>query len=315
MLRQVQAASVVLLPRRAADYAQRICAAWTEAFDAFLTAGHLVAEAKAELPHGEWGKLFTKKLLPFDLRTAQMLMQIAADPRIRTNGSHLPPCWRTLIELSRLDDADFAAGIKTRAIHPTMTRADVQTFRTSRHYDRQETRTDIVSDLSNLIAKRKTFGCIVADPPWPYTAKVDGASAGHYPSMSMDQICALPVGRVAAANCHLFLWVPAPFLAKAFAVLDAWGFDYKSQFVWCKHPPAQGSYWMVTHENLLLGVRGNITSFLAKGERSWLEIKKRAHSEKPDEVRDMIERVSPNPRLELFGRKRVEGWTVCGNEL
>lgn len=299
---------------RAIDYVTRIRAAWNRAFDAIVETGRCLAEAKVELPHGEWGKLFEKRLLPFNVRTAQCLMQIAADRRIANHGSLImPPCWRTLVEISRLSDVDFLAAIASGAIHPTMTRTDVQIFRTGRHHARQEARTDIVTDLSKLIAKGKTFGCILVDVPWPY-----GEPNGHYPLMSMEEICALPVADVAAENCHLFMWVPAPFFAKSFAVLDAWGFTYKSNFVWCKHPPAHGSYWMIVHEHLLLGVRGNLTSFQASGgerERSWMEIKKRAHSEKPDEVRAMIERVSANPRLELFGRKRVKGWTVCGNDV
>jgi N6-adenosine-specific RNA methylase IME4 len=307
--------TVVTNSARAADYAPRICAAWNRAFAAIIETGRLLLHAKAALPHGEWGKLFDRRLLPFDRRAAQCLMQIASDPRMRTNGSHLPPCWRTLVELSRLSDTDFKTGIRSGEINPMMTRADVQVFRTTQHYQRQNPRSDITDDLGRLVAEGRTYGCILADPPWPYTAKVDGAAIGHYRTMTLDDICALPVREVAADICHLFLWVPAPFLQKAFAVMEAWGFGYKSQWIWCKHAPAHGSYWTITHENLLLGTRGNITAFPIKGIGSWQEIKKGRHSQKPEQVRAMIERVSPNPRLELFGREPVSGWTVCGDEV
>jgi hypothetical protein len=126
--------TVVTSSARAVDYAPRICAAWNRAFAAIIETGRLLIQAKAALPHGEWGKLFDRKLLPFDRRAAQCLMQVASDRRIRTNGSHLPPCWQTLVELSRLSDTDFKTGIRSGEINPMMTRADVRVFRTTQHY-------------------------------------------------------------------------------------------------------------------------------------------------------------------------------------
>lgn len=94
-----------------------------------------------------------------------------------------------------------------------------------------------------------------------------------------------------------------------------WGFDYKGMFIWCKSEMGLGNYWRVSHELLLLGVRGNL-EFNDKGLKSWKEISRSGkHSAKPEPVRHLVEKASPGPRLELFGRDAVSGWTVWGNQV
>lgn len=124
----------------------------------------------------------------------------------------------------------------------------------------------------------------------------------------------MPVRELAAPKAHLHLWTTNAFLFECRRILDAWGFEYKGTFVWVKPQIGMGNYWRNSHEIMLLGVRGGLRGQSAS-ERSWMEHDRGLHSEKPEAVRERIERLSPGPYLELFGRRSVPGWTVYGNQL
>jgi N6-adenosine-specific RNA methylase IME4 len=172
----------------------------------------------------------------------------------------------------------------------------------------------VVDDLANL--NEKKFGTIYADPPWQYGNQGTRASTGnHYNTMTLKDICAMPVESLAADNAHLHLWTTNAFLFDARAVMEAWGFEYRSVFVWVKPQMGIGNYWRVSHEFLLLGIRGNAKRFNEHNHMSWAEMDRAKHSAKPEQVRRTIERVSNGPYLELFGRKQVHGWTVFGNQV
>ncbi len=178
-------------------------------------------------------------------------------------------------------------------------------------------RPEIVASLNELIDTGIQFPTIYADPPWQYSNKAsNGAAANHYPTMTVDEICNEPVGKIAEDNAHLHLWTTNSFLCEAFQVLDAWGFTYKSCMVWVKPEIGMGNYWRVSHEYLLLGVRGRLT-FQDRTLRSWLESSRSIHSRKPAIVRSLIERASPGPYLELYGRTELPDsfWTVYGNQV
>jgi len=92
--------------------------------------------------------------------------------------------------------------------------------------------------------------------------------------------------------------------------MEAWGFEYKSCFVWVKPEMGIGNYWRVSHEFMLLGVRGGLR-FRNRGLKSWLEAKRTGHSVKPSQVRELVMKASPGPYLEMYGREApMEGWTV-----
>jgi N6-adenosine-specific RNA methylase IME4 len=104
----------------------------------------------------------------------------------------------------------------------------------------------------------------------------------------------MPIKDLAADKAHLHLWTTNGFLPDAFAIIEAWGFEYKSCFVWCKPQMGIGNYWRVSHEFLLLGVRGGVT-FNDHGLKSYAEIPRSEHSTKPEQVRQMIQKASPGP--------------------
>lgn len=90
----------------------------------------------------------------------------------------------------------------------------------------------------------KQYNIIYADPPWKYQGgqNLRGSPAKHYPVMTIDEICALPVSKFTADDCVLFLWVTYPKLEEAFQVIKAWGFTYKTvAFTWIKQTKKAGS--------------------------------------------------------------------------
>lgn len=175
-------------------------------------------------------------------------------------------------------------------------------------------------DLDGLAAdveagNRAPFGTVYADPAWQYGNQgTRGSTGDHYVGMTVDDICALPVARLAAEKSHLHLWTTNAFLFDAQRVMEAWGYTYKSCYVWVKPQIGMGNYWRVSHEFMLLGVRGGLT-FAANNLRSWGEFRRGQHSAKPEQIRDLIHVSSPGPRIELFARRAVEGWTCWGNEI
>lgn len=172
------------------------------------------------------------------------------------------------------------------------------------------------------------FATILADPPWQFQNRTGKMAPEHkrlarYPTLTLDDIKALPIAEVAAPASHLYLWVPNALLAEGLAVMAAWGFTYKSNLVWHKirkdgGPDGRGVgfYFRNVTELVLFGIRGSMRT-LPPGRRqvNFLATQKREHSRKPDEFYDIIESCSPGPYLELFARHRRQGWSHWGNEV
>jgi N6-adenosine-specific RNA methylase IME4/ParB-like chromosome segregation protein Spo0J len=165
------------------------------------------------------------------------------------------------------------------------------------------------------------YPLIYADPPWDYrlyneTTGSSRAAAEHYPTMKLDEICALPVFHLAADNAILFLWTTAPHLQESFQVLGAWGFEYKTGVVWAKDVIGLGHFVRGQHEHLLIATRGDFPCPLpANRPASVISAPRREHSRKPDEAYELIERMYPElPKIELFARQRRSGWEAWGNE-
>lgn len=195
------------------------------------------------------------------------------------------------------------------------------------------------------------FRTIVADPPWPmpetgkttpgetdgkgtYTAKggrqVDGTWWGRhrggsvdlpYESMTLDAIRALPIPALAEDDAHLYLWTTNRFLEDAYSIARAWGFRPAQLLVWCKPPMGVGfgGAFTTTTEFVLFARRGSLPH-LQRMDSSWWKWSRPyenghiAHSAKPDAFLDLVEQVSPAPRIELFARRARFGWEYAGNE-
>jgi N6-adenosine-specific RNA methylase IME4 len=175
----------------------------------------------------------------------------------------------------------------------------------------------IVRGLRTLVDDGRRFATVYADPPWPYRNVASRAAAeNHYRTMTLDEIRREPVAEVCEPDAHLHLWTTNAFLREAFTVIRAWGFRYKSCLVWVKPQLGMGNYWRVSHEFLLFGVRGRLP-FRDNTCPSWVLYPRRVHSRKPWVVRQLIERVSPGPYLEMYGREEIprSPWTVYGNQV
>lgn len=164
------------------------------------------------------------------------------------------------------------------------------------------------------------YRILYADPPWKYNDKRDGYTTraeDHYPTMTIQELCALPVKDLAHDNSVMFLWVPSPILEESFEVVNAWGFNYKTSLIWYKVKHNMGHYSSVRHELLLICTRGSCLPDSKKLINSVQEIERSdKHSEKPEEFREIIDTLyTYGPRIELFARKEAEGWDVWGNEI
>jgi N6-adenosine-specific RNA methylase IME4 len=171
------------------------------------------------------------------------------------------------------------------------------------------------------------FQTILADPPWRFTNRTGKVAPEHrrldrYSTMTLDDICRLPVASVAAANSHLYLWVPNALLPEGLQVMRSWGFRYVSNVVWAKRrkdggPDGRGVgfYFRNVTELILFGVRGRMRTLdPARSMVNMIETRKREHSRKPDEQYPLIESASPGPYLEMFARHPQSGWFAWGDE-
>jgi len=190
------------------------------------------------------------------------------------------------------------------------------------------------------------YRTIVADPPWSYlvhqlsdedraarlnadrdgnpSPRRHGALADlHYATMTHAEVAALPIGDYADDQCHLYLWVTNPrlFASKNGTgptpadMMAAWGFEYITLLTWHKlGPPGLGWYFRGATEHVLFGVKGKLGIPSGVRTSNHFAAAKGRHSAKPDRFYEIVERVSPEPRLELFARRRRYGWDVWGNE-
>lgn len=173
----------------------------------------------------------------------------------------------------------------------------------------------VANDLDELVRQKQRFQVIYADPPWRYRNRASrGAAHNHYPTMSIPEIAALPVDQLAAKNSYLHLWATSGFLIEALQLMKGWGFDYRDAMVWIKPQMGMGNYWRLSHEILLLGVRGD-PRWNADDIMSWQMAPRTTHSRKPELFRTLIERTCDGPYVELFARRTVPGWTVWGNQI
>ena len=175
-------------------------------------------------------------------------------------------------------------------------------------------------------AARSKFRTIVADPPWAYKTRMSGtlipgatdtpamkAAPMPYPTLSVDEIAALPVRDFAEDDSHLYLWTTQSFLRDTYRVLDAWGFRQGAMLVWSKPPKGVCGTYVCSVEFCIFARRGSLE---AKRRQigTCYQWPRSHHSAKPEAFQDMVESVSPGPYLEMFARRNRLGWATWGNE-
>ena len=195
------------------------------------------------------------------------------------------------------------------------------------------------------------YDIIYLDPPWKYNSRANhktrfrGGACGHYPLMTMEEIAALPIKRIAAPNCAVLMWCTFPYLDKQIKLFDYWGFRYRTQFLtWIKLNPrgfdlpkddpnyqpgkqyvlycdglfhstffGVGYYAKSNPEVCLLGMRGQLPT-ISDAVSSVIMEPRREHSRKPLEAYEKIEGVfGCVPRVEVFARQIRQGWDAMGH--
>jgi N6-adenosine-specific RNA methylase IME4 len=158
------------------------------------------------------------------------------------------------------------------------------------------------------------YRTIVADPPWDVGRGPEWASNGAsrplvYPTMSVDEIAALPVRDLADRSAHLYLWTINAYLEESYEIARLWGFKGSTLLTWCKPPNGigLGGAYSLTTEFVIFARRGVLPA-TERVDTTWWLWPRRQHSAKPEAFLDMVERVSPGPYAELFARRARFGW-------
>lgn len=187
----------------------------------------------------------------------------------------------------------------------------------------------------------ENFNVIYMDPPWnqkagrPFTGKYkkennvqifdfesNKSNALKYDTMTLNEIRNIDIQSIAADNCHLYIWVTNKYLKDVFELIKHWGFTYSTTIIWCKNPIGSGlgGTYTVSSEFLIFAKKGKLKS-KNKVVGNWFNVKRKyingkpCHSKKPDFFRQLIEKVSPGLKVELFAREKHEGWYCWGNEI
>lgn len=169
------------------------------------------------------------------------------------------------------------------------------------------------------------FSTILADPPWyfrNFSAKGEAKNpVAHYACMDVEAIKRLPVGQLASKDAALIMWATAPMIREALAVMDAWGFTFKTMGAWAKQSKTgeklqfgSGYFYRSAAEFYIAGTTGK-PNLRSKSVRNLILSPVREHSRKPDQMYEDVEKLLDGPYLELFARSERPGWSSWGNEV
>lgn len=171
------------------------------------------------------------------------------------------------------------------------------------------------------------YGTIVADPPWEVERlgspgndafgsndKPLGSVPLDYPSMSIDEIKSIQLP--ALMDSHLYIWTINRYIEQTYEIARAWGFEPSTMLYWLKQPMGigHGGAFVTCVEPILFCRRGNLAT-KRRIDRNWWGWPRGRHSQKPEEFQTIVESVSPGPYLEMFARRKRDGWDVWGNQV
>lgn len=170
------------------------------------------------------------------------------------------------------------------------------------------------------------YHTIMIDPPWKYDGQGHPASVvgtdRQYGTMPFEDLLKLPVKSLAADDAHLYLWFTNSFIEEAPRLARVWGFVPKTILTWCKIQKSKGRpvagtgfYFRGATEHILFAVRGSLRTTQKPMRCTWFALQTEGHSVKPQFFFDLAHEQSPGPRVELFARRKREGWDAWGNEV
>jgi N6-adenosine-specific RNA methylase IME4 len=249
-------------------------------------------------------------------RDVQIGRDLADDVKTKLRGTETANSTTQLLKLSQMPEAD------QRVIAKKLESEEASSVTEA---IRQVKREQLAARGDVLPVGDRQYRVIYSDPPWQYSDSRAGladysqtAAADHYPTMSVEELCELDVKAMAEDDAVLFCWATFPLLPDALQVVKAWGFTYKTAFVWSKGRPNFGHYHNASAEMLMVCTRGSCTPEIDKRENQVQAIERTGkHSGKPEEFRELVSRLYPSgPRIELFRRGAApKGWDVFGNEV
>jgi N6-adenosine-specific RNA methylase IME4 len=215
----------------------------------------------------------------------------------------------------------FKAG-ESAQLDPKEAEETVREIREERRAEIRQERVDKVNEIAKgntPLDLSQSYPVIYADPPWRYehSATVSREIENQYPTMSLQEICALPVSDIATPDAVLFLWTTSPKLAESLQVVEAWGFVYRTCMVWDKERIGMGYYARQQHELLLICTRGDLPAPEPENRPPSVQRIPRdpEHSVKPQEFYALIEAMYPEyDHIELFARNQRDGWAAWGNQ-
>jgi N6-adenosine-specific RNA methylase IME4 len=233
----------------------------------------------------------------------------------------------TFQKIATLPEDEFE-GELTKAKEETSKRIELTTarmLRVAKKRERADNREKISKNNEDL-ATDGSYRIIYADPPWRYNDKQDidtlGGVQKHYPTMSISELCEMPVNTITDDDAVLFLWTTSPLLEDSFKIVNSWGFTYKTSFVWDKIKHNMGHYNSVRHEMLLVCTKGSCTPDKQKLFDSVQSIERTEHSKKPEKFREIIDTLYLHGNVkELFSRnisddikEKHHRWDFEGNQ-
>jgi N6-adenosine-specific RNA methylase IME4 len=246
-------------------------------------------------------------------RRAPLLHLSAADERRYFQACRRqkqPPTTSGAVALARLEPAVRAEVLETLSVSADVAKAIGVVKIASRRAHAEHIR------HNPIVTPEGAYQVLVADPPWPYEARSDDTThrgRSPYPDMTLDEIRALPVSRLAQPSAVLWLWTTNAFMREAYTCLDAWGFEGKTILTWDKGRLGLGNWLRNVTEHAILAVRGRPVVQLTN-QSTLIRDVRGAHSQKPEAFYKLVEELCPGSKLELFSRTDRPGWTAWGAE-
>ena len=289
-----------------------------EISEAVLDAEVRIGELMAKVPKATKGNQYTGKMVDNsgvnNQTKADVIREAGFTPmqvsRFETLAAHPEIVAQAKAEARENDD------IVSRSLVLNMVQEKKRADREAQREEERQENAVKIETLKTPLEAQGLFQTIVIDPPWDWGDEGDvnqfGRAKPDYHTMPISEIEAMPIGRIADENCHLYLWVTNRSLPKAFRLMDAWGFRYITCLTWVKPSIGMGNYFRGSTEQVLFGVKGSQplkrrdvgTHFEApRGDR---------HSAKPDEFYRLVESCSYGPYIDIFGRAGRENWSVWG---
>jgi N6-adenosine-specific RNA methylase IME4/DNA-binding XRE family transcriptional regulator len=266
----------------------------------------IIAEKARENQRGGQGGVLLPQISAKATDTRQELANIAG-------VSH-----DTISKVEKIETSpDISAKVKSGEL--SINQGYQMIVREQRESSREEQRKqngEKVSQLDNPLDAQGLFQTIVIDPPWDWGDEGDinqmGRAKPDYSTMPIEDIEALPVGKIADENCHLYLWVTNRSLPKAFRLIESWGFRYITCLTWVKPSFGMGNYFRGSTEQVLFAVKGSQPLKRHDVPTHFTADRGKGHSAKPDAFYDIVEGCSYAPFIDVFGRQERPGWSVWG---